>query len=67
VAFPSEISGSVTRNVNNDGTIVAGNATPGFVGDRTGTFTIIGNLVNRGTVDLASDPIVGNVLEVQGN
>jgi outer membrane autotransporter protein len=59
--------GSVTGNVTNDGTIVAGNATPGFGTSPIGTFTIIGDLLNRGTVNLASDPIVGNVLQVNGN
>jgi outer membrane autotransporter protein len=59
--------GTITGNVTNDGTIVAGNATPGFGTDPAGTFTIVGDLLNRGTVNLASDPIVGNVLEVRGN
>ncbi|HYB08480.1 MAG TPA: autotransporter outer membrane beta-barrel domain-containing protein, partial [Alphaproteobacteria bacterium] len=59
--------GSVTGSVTNDGTVVAGNATPGFSGMPIGTFTIIGTLLNRGTVNLASDPIVGNILLVQGS
>jgi outer membrane autotransporter protein len=57
--------GSVTGNVSNHGTIVAGNATPGFGASPTGTFTIIGTFVNTGTVNLASDPAVGNVLQVK--
>jgi outer membrane autotransporter protein len=59
--------GSVTGSVTNNGTVVAGNATPGFGTSPAGTFTIIGNLLNHGTANLASDPIVGNVLLVQGN
>ncbi len=59
--------GSVTGSVTNSGTIAAGNATPGFGTSPASTFTIIGNLFNQGTVNLASDPIVGNVLAVQGN
>jgi outer membrane autotransporter protein len=59
--------GSVTGSVTNSGTVAAGNGTPGFGTAPAGTFTIIGNLLNQGTVNLASDPIVGNVLEVQGN
>jgi outer membrane autotransporter protein len=63
--------GSVTTTspfeVTNNGTVTAGNATPGFGTSPAGTFTIIGGLLNQGTVNLASDPIVGNVLVVQGN
>ncbi len=59
--------GSVTGFVTNSGTIAAGNGTPGFGTSPTGTFTIIGSLLNQGTVNLASDPVVGNVLEVRGN
>jgi autotransporter-associated beta strand protein len=57
--------GSVNGNVTNRGTLVAGNATQGFGASPTGTFTIIGTLVNVGTVNLASDPTVGNVLQVK--
>jgi outer membrane autotransporter protein len=53
--------------VTNNGTLAAGNATPGFGTSAAGTFTIIGGLLNQGIVNLASDPIVGNVLVVQGN
>jgi fibronectin-binding autotransporter adhesin len=59
--------GSVTGNVLNGGTVAAGNATPGFGASPAGTFTITGNLLNEGLVNLASDPIIGNVLEVRGN
>ena len=48
--------GSVTGSVTNNGTVAAGNATPGFGTSPAGTFTIIGNLFNQGTVNLASDP-----------
>ncbi|MBC8742909.1 autotransporter outer membrane beta-barrel domain-containing protein [Paraburkholderia sp. UCT31] len=56
--------GTVTGAVTNDGMVAAGNGTPGFGTSPAGTFTVIGNLLNRGTVNLASDPIVGNVLSV---
>ena len=59
--------GSVNGSVTNNGTVTAGSATPGFGTSVAGTFTIIGNLLNQGTANLASDLIVGNVLEVQGN
>jgi outer membrane autotransporter protein len=58
--------GSVTGSVFNNGVIAAGNATPGFDASPTGTFTIIGNLLNHGLAKLGSDPIIGNVLEVRG-
>ncbi|OLL27507.1 hypothetical protein BTH42_32205 [Burkholderia sp. SRS-W-2-2016] len=59
--------GTVTGNVTNDGTVSAGNATPGFSTAAIGTFTVNGNLLNEASVNLASDPIVGNVLHVTGN
>ncbi|HEY1778914.1 MAG TPA: autotransporter outer membrane beta-barrel domain-containing protein [Roseiarcus sp.] len=60
--------GSVTGSVVNDGVVAAGNATPGF-GDPppTGTFIIIGDLLNRGAVQLGSGASIGNVLQVNGN
>ena len=54
-----------SRNVNS-GVIAAGSATPGFIGSPTGTFTIIGNLLNQGAIQLASGESIGNVLEVRG-
>ena len=51
----------------NNGTVAAGNATPGFGSSPAGTFTINGDLLNQAVVNLASDPIVGNVLQVSGN
>jgi autotransporter-associated beta strand protein len=59
--------GSAQGSVTNQGTIVAGNATPGFGAAPVGTFTIIGNVLNQGTLNLASDPTVGNVLAINGN
>ena len=44
----------------------AGSATPGFIGSPTGTFTINGNLLNQGAIQLASGESIGNVLEVHG-
>jgi outer membrane autotransporter protein len=58
--------GSVTGSVTNAGIIAAGNATPGFAGSPIGTFTVIGNLLNQGAIQLASGESVGNVLEVRG-
>jgi outer membrane autotransporter protein len=58
--------GSVTGSVTNSGIIAAGNATPGFAGSPIGTFTVIGNLLNQGDIQLASGESVGNVLEVRG-
>ncbi len=59
--------GSVTGSVTNDGTVTAGNATPGFDTAAAATFTVNGSLLNRATVNLASDPIIGNVLAVRGD
>ena len=58
--------GSVTGAVANSGVIAAGSATPGFIGSSTGTFTIIGDLLNHGIIQLASGESIGNVLEVRG-
>ena len=58
--------GSVTGPVTNSGVIAAGSATPGFLGSPTGTFTINGNLLNQGAIQLASGESIGNVLEVRG-
>ena len=51
----------------NSGVIAAGSATPGFIGSPTGTFTIVGNLLNQGVIQLASGESIGNVLEVRGS
>ena len=59
--------GSVTGATVNNGVIAAGSATPGFSDSPTGTFTIIGNLLNQGAIQLASEASIGNVLEVRGN
>jgi outer membrane autotransporter protein len=58
--------GSVTGNVTNSGTIAAGNAAPGLASSPTGTFTINGNLLNGGAIQLGSGESIGNVLEVRG-
>jgi autotransporter-associated beta strand protein len=59
--------GSVTGPTVNNGVIAAGSATPGLIGSPTGDFTIIGNLLNHGAIQLASGLSIGNVLEVRGN
>jgi len=59
--------GSVTGPTVNNGVIAAGSATPGIIGPATGTFTIIGNLLNHGVIQLASGNSIGNVLEVRGS
>ncbi len=59
--------GSVTGSVVNDGVIAAGNATPGLGASPTGAFTILGDLLNRGALRLASGASIGNVLEVGGD
>jgi len=59
--------GSVTGAVTNSGVIAPGSAAPGLSGSPTGTFTIIGNLLNQGVIQLASGESIGNVLEVRGN
>ncbi len=59
--------GSITGSVVNDGVIAAGSATPGFGASPTGTFTIVGDLLNRGALRLASGASSGNVLEVHGS
>ena len=55
--------GSVTGAVMNDGVI--GVAMPVFADDPTGTFTINGNLLNRGLLELV--PAIGNTLFVNGD
>jgi outer membrane autotransporter protein len=59
--------GSVTGSVANSGVIAAGNAAPGLASSPAGTFTIIGNLLNGGAIQLASGENIGNVLEVRGS
>src|ERR1700722_125639 len=46
--------GSVTGPTVNSGVIAAGSATPGSSSSPTGTFTIIGNLLNQGVIQLSS-------------
>ena len=57
--------GAVTGPVLNNGTVAAGNATPGFATAAAGAFTINGSLRNQALVNLASDPIIGNTLVVK--
>jgi outer membrane autotransporter protein len=59
--------GSVAGTVVNDGTVTAGNATPGFPTAAVGTFAITGDLTNQALINLASDPIIGNELAVHGD
>ena len=59
--------GTVTGPTVNNGVIAAANATPGFAGSPTGTFTIHGDLLNQGVIQLASEASIGNVLEVGGD
>ena len=59
--------GSVTGPTVNSGVIAAGSATPGSSSSPTGTFTIIGNLLNQGVIQLSSGGSIGNVLEVRGS
>ena len=59
--------GSVTGPTVNNGVIAAGSAAPGFLGSPTGTFTINGDLLNHGVIQLASGLSIGNVLEVRGS
>jgi autotransporter-associated beta strand protein len=59
--------GSVIGPTVNNGVIAPGDATPGFSSAPTGTFTIVGNLLNQGVIQLASEASIGNVLEVRGN
>ena len=42
--------GSATGPTVNNGIIAAGSATPGFAASPTGTFTIIGNVLNQGAI-----------------
>jgi outer membrane autotransporter protein len=59
--------GSVIGPTVNNGVIAPGSATPGFADSPTGTFTIVGNLLNQGVIQFASEASIGNVLEVRGN
>ena len=59
--------GSVTGAVVNGGNVAAGNAIPAFAGGPTGNFTIIGSLLNAGTVNLAGTGVPGNQVTVNGN
>ncbi len=60
--------GTVAGAVTNAGTIAVANALPSFAADANGSFTIGGNLVNRGVVDVAAaSGRIGNVLTVGGN
>jgi outer membrane autotransporter protein len=60
--------GSVTGNVTNNGTITAGNGTPGYASAVPGSFTINGNVQNNGVIATTQpDPTVGTNLNVHGN
>jgi autotransporter-associated beta strand protein len=59
--------GTVTGPMVNNGIIAAGSATPGFASSPTGTFTVIGDVLNRGAIQLASGMSIGNVLAVRGD
>ncbi|RKP47816.1 autotransporter outer membrane beta-barrel domain-containing protein [Pararobbsia silviterrae] len=60
--------GTVASAVTNAGTIAVANALPAFAADANGAFTISGNLVNRGVVNVAAaSGQIGNVLRVGGN
>jgi type V secretory pathway adhesin AidA len=61
------VTAGVTGSVVNTGVIAAGSATPGFIDSPTGTFTIVGNLLNQGLIQLASGESVDNMLEVRGS
>jgi autotransporter-associated beta strand protein len=58
--------GSVTGTVTNSGTIAVANAVPIFASDAIGTFTINGDLTNRGQLQLGGSG-VGNRLIIAGN
>lgn len=58
--------GTIAGNVTNEGTIAVGNATPSLQSGPSGTFTLLGNLTNGGTVNLVSTTI-GDALIVKGN
>jgi autotransporter-associated beta strand protein len=58
--------GSVTGPVTNDGTIAAASALGAFAGGPIGNFTVNGNLLNNGVINLAGSA-VGNTLTVVGN
>ena len=60
--------GTVTGSVNNSGTVALTNALTAFASGNTGTFMIVGDLHNAGTVNLAAaSGQIGNVLNVGGN
>jgi outer membrane autotransporter protein len=60
--------GTVAGAVTNAGTIAVANALSSFAADANGSFTIGGNLVNQGVVNVAAaSGQIGNVLTVGGN
>jgi len=60
--------GSVTGAVTNNGTVAAGNATPGFASAAASIFTINGDLRNNNTVELRdAGARIANTLLVNGN
>jgi outer membrane autotransporter protein len=60
--------GSITGDVTNDGTITAGNGTPGYATAAPGSFTINGNVLNNGLIATTqADPTVGTMLNLHGN
>ena len=58
--------GSITGNVSNAGTLAVANAISSFASNGNGTFTINGDLVNSGNIQIGG-PGVGNQLIVTGN
>jgi outer membrane autotransporter protein len=60
--------GTVAGAVTNAGTIAVANALPLFAAEANGSFTIAGNLVSQGVVNVAAaSGQIGNVLTVGGN
>ena len=60
--------GSAAGSVTNEGTIAVANALSVFASGTNGRFTIGGNLINQGTMNVAATSgQIGNVLKVGGN
>ncbi|VVD71480.1 Adhesin BmaC autotransporter [Pandoraea aquatica] len=58
--------GSVTGNVQNNGTLAVANAVPAFASGSAGNFTVQGTVTNAGLLQLAGSA-VGNTFTVAGN
>ncbi|MGL4861154.1 MAG: hypothetical protein ACRC5A_15765 [Enterobacteriaceae bacterium] len=58
--------GTITADINNQGTLSAGNAFTGMQSSGTGNLTIVGNLTQQGVIQLAGSG-AGNTLTLQGN